>query len=143
MRFSETKKHDVVDVSQAATVARVEALVVETDPARVVALRLGKAGDVDVVAWSDLKAFGRDAVTVSSSEVLRIARDDEKRSSRSDRDLLGKPALTEHGNSLGNVLDAEFDPDTGELTMVRTDAGDFPGEHLTGLGTYAAILRTH
>ncbi|MGQ0845361.1 MAG: PRC-barrel domain-containing protein [Sporichthyaceae bacterium] len=141
MRFGQAGKHDVVDVSEAATVARVEALVVDTGPARVVALRLGKAGDADVVAWSDLKAFGPDAVTVPSANVLRTASGDERLLCHEDRDLLGKRALTQTGNSLGTVLEVEFDPDTGEVTTVRTDAGELAGERLTGLGTYAAIFR--
>lgn len=139
MRFSEVGKHDVVDVSEAVTVGHVEALVVEADPARIVALRLGKD---DLISWSDLNAFGPDAVTVASAGALRAPDERERGLADPSRDLLGKLALSEGGNSLGEVLDVEFDPETGTVVTVRTKAGDFPGEHLTGLGTYAAILRT-
>lgn len=139
MRFSEVGKHGVVDVSEAVTVGRVEALVVEADPARIVALRLDKGGDV--IAWSDLKAFGPDAVTVSSSSALRAPDERERGLADPSRDLLGKLALSEGGNSLGEVLEVEFDPETGTVGTVRTAAGDLSGERLTGLGAYAAIFR--
>lgn len=142
MRFSEVRHHDVVDVAQASTIGRVEALVVSADPARVAALRLAKSDHGDVLAWSELKAFGPDAVTVESTAAFASVEESQRALADPDRDLIGKAALSEGGDSLGTVTDAEFDPASGHLTTVRTDTQDLPAERLLGLGTYAAVFRT-
>lgn len=141
MRFSEVRHHDVVDVEQASTVGRVEALVVGVDPTQIAALRVAKSDVGDLLVWSALKAFGPDAVTIASTAALASADETHRALADPDRDLLGKRALSERGNSLGTVTDAEFDPATGRITTVRTDTQDLPGERLRGLGTYAAVFR--
>lgn len=141
LRFSEVGGHEVVDVAEASTLGRIEGLVVSADPGRVSALRLSKSTAADVIAWSDLKAFGPDAATVGSVAELRAVDEAHRALADPDRDLVGKLALSVHGDGLGVVSDAEFDPETGAITTIRTDLRDLPGDLLVGLGSYAAIFK--
>ena len=141
LRFSEVNRHDVVDIAQASSVGKLDGLVVSANPGRVTALRLSKATAADVIAWSDLKAFGPDAVTVASAGDLTAVTETDRALADPDRDLLGKVALSEKGDGLGVITDAEFDPQTGTITTVRTDLVDLSGELLRGLGSYAAIFK--
>lgn len=142
MRFSEANHKQVVATSTATKVGRVEGFVVATRPAWVSALRLGKVeGDGSILGWSDLKAFGHDAVTVDSPESIRPPLDDaEARAAGKDLDLVGKPALSEYGDGLGVIRDVDFDPATGEITAIHTDREEIRGAALIGLGGYAAIF---
>lgn len=142
MRFSECSRHDVVATGSADTVGRVEGFVVRPAPPRVVALRLGRTpGKATLLDWRQLIAFGPDAVTVASVEVLHIARDEaERHVADSELDLIGKPALSEAGDGLGTVMDVEFDPGSGAVLNVLTDRQNLPGDRLIGLGGYAAVF---
>jgi uncharacterized protein YrrD len=142
MRFSECLRHEVVATSSAATLGRVEGFVVLPAPARVVALRLGKTEtDASLLDWSQLAAFGPDAVTVTSPDLLRTPRGGTERDQTdSSHDLIGKPALSEDGDGLGTVTDVEFDPASGAVLAIMTDRQNVPGERLLGLGEYAAVF---
>jgi sporulation protein YlmC with PRC-barrel domain len=142
MRFSEAHHKQVVATSTASRAGRVEGFVVTPKPGWISALRLGKVeGHGSLLGWSDLKAFGHDAVTVESPEVIRRPADpDEERAASKDLDLLGKPALDEYGDGLGRIVDVDFDPATGEITAVITDREEIRGAALVGLGGYAAIF---
>jgi sporulation protein YlmC with PRC-barrel domain len=142
MRLREARQREVVDTSTATAVGRVDGAVVALDPPRVQAWRLAKARSGALLSWSDLTAFGPDAVTVPGENVLREAADDvEAAAAHPDRDLLDKPALSEFGADLGTVVDAEVDPDSGALLTVLTDRAEIPAERLMGLGGYAAVFR--
>ena len=142
MRFSEAHHKQVVATETAETSGRVDGFVVATRPGRVSALRLGKVdGPGSLLPWSDLEAFGHDAVTVRTPDVIREPVDAaEERSVHKDFDLVGKPALDEYGDGLGRVTDVDFDPATGQITAVHTDRVELPGASLVGLGTFAAIF---
>jgi sporulation protein YlmC with PRC-barrel domain len=142
MRLRETRQREVVDTSTAARLGRVDGAVLALDPARVHALRLSKTKAGALLSWSDLTAFGPDAVTVPGAGALREAVDDaEASAAQADRDLLDKPAISEFGMDLGTVLDAELDPDTGTLLAIVTDRGDIDAQRLLGVGSYAVIFR--
>lgn len=142
MRFSEAHHKEVVATSTATKAGRVEGFVVKTRPGWVAALRLGKVeGHGSLVGWEDLKAFGHDAVTVESPDVIRQPLDAlEERAASKDLELIGKPALDEYGDGLGVIRDVDFDPHTGEITAVHTDREEIRGAALVGLGGYAAIF---
>jgi sporulation protein YlmC with PRC-barrel domain len=142
MRFKEAKNHKVVSTTDAATVAKVRAFVVDPRTASVVGLRLKKApGPGDVIAWSDLKAFGRDAATIVSVDAIRIVDGDLAALAESDRDLLGKRVLTEGGDGLGTVNDVEFDPADGSIRAILTGTEEIAGSRMLGLGSYAVVVR--
>ncbi len=142
MRFSEAHHKQVVATATAQTAGRVDGFVVRPGPGWISALRLGKVdGPGSLLSWADLEAFGHDAVTVRTPDVIRAPLDAaEERSVHKDFDLVGKPALNEYGDGLGKVIDVDFDPATGQITAVHTDRVELPGASLIGLGTYAAIF---
>lgn len=142
MRFSEAHRHKVVSTSSAVTIGRVDGFVVDPRTARVVALRLKKTpGDAELLRWSDLTAFGRDAVTVPGPEALVTA--DAELTTLADKhhDVLGKRVLTDTGVSVGTVQDVEFDLTDGTVRTLLTDVDEIPGTAMTGLGTYALMVR--
>lgn len=142
MRFSEAQHRQVMATSTATKIGRVDGFVVEPAPGRVTALRIGGAqrGGV-LVSWSDLKAFGQDAVTLEDDGPLRLPEDaEEERRAGKDLELLGKPALLETGEDVGTVTDVEFDAATGAIGAVLTTQAQLPGAALLGIGSYAAIF---
>jgi sporulation protein YlmC with PRC-barrel domain len=142
MRLRETRQREVVDTSTATRVGRVDGAVLALSPPRVQALRLSKTRAGALLSWSDLSAFGPDAVTVPGENVLREAVDEaEAAAAHADRDLLDKPALTEFGQDLGTVVDAEVDQQTGALLSIITDRGELPADRLLAVGSYAAMFR--
>jgi sporulation protein YlmC with PRC-barrel domain len=147
MRISEAHHRQVVATTTASKIGRVEGFVLEPAPhvtgggsagaARISALRVGDS----VLSWSDLKAFGQDAVTVADDSGLRRPRD-EAEAWRSDAklDILGKLALIETGEAVGEVRDVEFDPGSGSIRAIITTHAEIPGSALIGLGSYAAVF---
>ena len=66
MRFSEAVGRQVVSTSTAQTVGRVDEFVVDSRRRAVVALSLRRTEGGDTLLWTDIVAFGADAVTVAS-----------------------------------------------------------------------------
>ena len=102
MRFREGHGHTVVSTDTAETIGRVDAYVVDPAARAVVALRLGKVrGDRAYLSWTDLRAFGPDAVTTDSADRLRdAAGESEEHAASSDLQLIGKLVLTNSGVAL-------------------------------------------
>ncbi|WP_055702843.1 MULTISPECIES: PRC-barrel domain-containing protein [Streptomyces] len=139
MLLSDTVGRPVVSSSDAARVGTVAGLVVDTEEARVTALRLdGVKGRGDVVAWADVDALGPDAVVVAAATAARFASAD----SGKDQDLLGKRLLTDLGDAVGTVADLAFDPASGRVDALHTSRGArVPGADLLGIGAYAVVVR--
>ncbi|HEU0087273.1 MAG TPA: PRC-barrel domain-containing protein [Pseudonocardiaceae bacterium] len=142
MLFSAVRKHEVVNITTATRVARVDGFVVCPGPPRVALLRLGRvSGPGTLLAWEDLQGFGPDAVTVADDAAIRPPRDAwEQRAEDKDLEILGKRVLTEHGTELGTVTDVDFDPETGRVTTLITTSEPIEGDRLIGLGGYAAVV---
>lgn len=142
MRFSEAKNHRVVSTTGAVTVGRLSEFVVDPRTAHVVALTLKKsAGSGDTLTWNNLKAFGPDAVTVESADVVTAAEGDLLTMSDKHHRILGKRVLTEHGDELGKVKDVEFDPENGLVQSLITATEEINGSRILGLGSYAVVVR--
>lgn len=143
MRFSEAMGHKVVDASRAATVGRVRSFLVDPSSRSVVALRLKKTDHGDLLRWTDLTAFGVDAITVADSSAL-IEKDEELEPyAGKRRRLLKKRVLSTRGDELGVVRDVDFDPETGRLTTILLREGeDVSADRLVGIGSYAVVVRT-
>ncbi len=144
MLFSQARKRNVVNITTATRVARVDGFVVLPEPARVALLRLGKvSGAGTLLAWDDVQGFGPDAVTVATDAVIRPARDAvEQRAEDNDLEIIGKRVLTEQGMELGPVTDVDFDPETGAVISLITKTETIDGQRLIGLGGYAVVVAT-
>lgn len=142
MRFTEARKQKVVSTSSATTVGRVDGFVVDAPAAKVLALKLKKtSGDGDLLRWSDLTAFGRDAVTVPDDGVFTTAEGELATLADKHHDVLGKLVLTDSGLELGEVEDVDFDLSDGTVLTVLTDRQEIPGSRLLAVGSYAVMVR--
>ncbi len=142
MRFSQAKGHKVVATSTAATVGKVKGFVVDPASRSVLAVRLRKTDQGDILTWSALTAFGADAVTVSAPD--KIVADDEAVAALSGKahEILGKRVLTTSGDELGEVRDVDFDLETGSVTsIVIKDNDPVEGSRLVGIGAWAVVVR--
>jgi sporulation protein YlmC with PRC-barrel domain len=131
----------VVDTSTAQTLGHVDGFLIETGNATITGLRVETDSSTAILPWDRLAAFGPDAVTVTDATALRPPADaEEQRRSDPDLDPIGKPAIEETGNGLGTVADVDFDPESGALRAVLTDAYELPADKLLGLGGYALVF---
>lgn len=139
MRLRECLGHPVLDTSTATTIARIDGLVVDPAQRRIAAIRLRGAGRKPIyLLWEDLDAFGPDAVTVASAEVLR--RLENGALPYPELESIGRRVLTEAGDELGTVEDLEFDPSSGAVEAVFTQSDQIDGKRILGLGAYALVV---
>ena len=140
MRFSEAEGRKVLDTASAVTVGKVGALLVDPAERRVVALRVKRKGDQDVLRWSALGSFGPDAVTVAGDRVFTSTDAHLDALSGKAGTLVKKRVLTDAGNAAGTVQDVEFDPQDGRITALLTSEGQVDGARLLGVGSYAVVV---
>lgn len=141
MRFSETKNHPVMSTTEAITVGKLAGYVIDPGNSSIAGILLKKTEvDGNALPWASLKAFGRDAITVESSEVITVVDGRLAELSGKKLDIMGKRVLTDAGVELGNVVDVDFDAATGSITAVLTDTEEIAGSRLIGLGTYALVV---
>src|SRR5450755_2396459 len=141
MRFSEAAGRQVVCTSTADTVGLVDDFVVDPRRRAVVALSLRKTNGGDTLLWTDIAAFGSDAVTVSNADKIVDAAPAIIALSGKEHRLVGKRVLTAGGDDIGTVDDVEFDADTGAITSLLLPSGDVSGARLIGVGSYAVVVR--
>ncbi|MDQ3628785.1 MAG: PRC-barrel domain-containing protein [Actinomycetota bacterium] len=141
MRFSEAKNHRVMSVRDAATVGRLQRIAVDPATSSIAGLKLRKTtGEGDTLAWSELEAFGRDAVTIDSADRIVRASGDLQRLLSKDYAVLGKRVLSVGGVDLGTVKDIDFDMGSGAVLTVITERHEVPGTGIVGLGSYALVV---
>lgn len=129
----------VMSKASAQKMGKVERVLLDVPPRRVVALQVGRDGLVD---WVDVSGVGTDAVVVESEERVRQAADArEERAMAGDFDWKGKRVLSNHGNELGNVTEVELDEVTGAIEAVLTSEGQVTADRLVALGSYCVIVR--
>lgn len=69
MKAKELKGIAIVSLDAAAQLGRVEDLFFDTTQLRVAALEMSESGQRAIIPFSEVHAIGRDAVTVSSSQM--------------------------------------------------------------------------
>lgn len=140
MLFTQVSGRKVVSTSTAETVGQVAALVVDPRSHSVVAVSLTKAAHGDTLLWSDITAFGTDAVTIAGADVISEANETVKELSGKAHDLLGKRVLTTFGEDLGTLSDVRFDPSSGAVESLLVPGRDVAGARLIGIGSYAVVV---
>jgi sporulation protein YlmC with PRC-barrel domain len=141
MRFSEATGRQVVSTSTAKTVGVIDEFIVDARRRAVVAISLKKTEGGDTLLWTDIAAFGADAVTVTSVAKIVDAAPAIVALSGKESRLVGKRVLTADGDDIGTVDDVEFDADTGTITSLLLAGGDVAGARLVGVGSYAVVVR--
>jgi uncharacterized protein YrrD len=142
MRASEVTNHPVLDVSSAVTVGRIDDVVIDPTNHRVLGFVLGKtAGKATWLAWDHMKALGRDAATIESTDALAEPPEHVPPGLRKGR-VLGRRVLSDQGLELGALADVEFDGESGVVDALLVNSGRvLPGETMRGVGTYATVVR--
>lgn len=141
MLFSDADGRQVVSTATAGTVGKVHGFVVDPASRQVVALELKKTDEGDTLAWTDIAAFGADAVTVDDAEVIREADGEIAELTGKDHRLVGKRVLSAVGDELGKVGDVAFDPESGAVTGLIVEKEELSGERLLGVGSYAVVIK--
>jgi len=142
MRFSEASGRKVVSTTTAETVGKVDRFVVDVSGPRVVALELKKTESGNTLRWSDVTAFGGDAVTVESAEKITDGGEDIAPLLGKGNQVLGKRVLTTNGDEIGEVSDVDFEAGSGTVISLLLDHGaEIAGTRLVGVGSYAVVVR--
>jgi uncharacterized protein YrrD len=139
MRFAEAIGRKIVSTATATTVGKVSGFVVDPAVSSVVALQV-KAHSGEVLRWSDLTAFGADAVTVSTQNKVTAATDDISRLSAKEYRIIGKLVLTVRGDKLGHAADVIFDEQTGRVSALALSDGNSLSCRIVGIGSYAVVV---
>jgi uncharacterized protein YrrD len=139
--FRNTRGIPVVAKSSAEQVGKVKHFVV--DDGRIQALHIdGGKKHGQLVSWSDVAAFGDDAVIITDDGVARDASDDrENRALRDELVMLDKRVLDDVGDEHGSVADVAFDPADGTIESLTIGDGEVvEGDRLLGVGAYAVMV---
>ncbi|EME59847.1 hypothetical protein G352_19588 [Rhodococcus ruber BKS 20-38] len=143
MRFSAAVGRQVVGSAAADTVGQVAGFVVDPAVRRVVAVQVKKSGAGTIVPWTNIGAFGDDAVIVDGPDAVGEPDATIAALTGKDHTLVDKRVLTTAGNEWGTVADVEFDPDSGAITALLGEHGQVAGVRLVGVGSYAVVVDTH
>ena len=139
--FRASSGRKVMSRASANEVGSVGHLLVDTEQRRVAAVVIGHGKKAQLVDWSQLSGFGPDAIMVVDEDALRPPADDRERAAtEGNLELLGKRALSERGNELGQIDDVTFDAATGALEDLLIGDRRVPVGTLLGSGSYAAVL---
>ncbi|MCF6525222.1 PRC-barrel domain-containing protein [Streptomyces sp. JJ36] len=143
MRLHDMTGRTVMGVTDATTLGAVTGFLVDPEEPRVAGLRLRKpGGGSTLLAWSAVRAVGADAVMADPDEAGRTARQELGPLAGKRYEITGKRVLSERGEELGAVEDAEFDPESGALVSVSTPGEEIDAGRIAGLGSYALVVRS-
>lgn len=140
--FTAAEGRAVVAADTADDIGEIKGFVVDTSASRVEGVHIaGRGRRAEILPWSSIRSFGDDAVIAEAADAADRASDDrEKEAARGNIVLLGTRVLSTEGFELGTVDDAMFDPDSGDITGILTDAGHIGPERLRSLGSYALVV---
>jgi len=141
MLFSDASGRKIVSTGTAENVGWIDDFVVDPEVCSVVALKVKKADQGDILAWKRITAFGADALTVPGADAIGDADDTVAALADKHKRLMGKRVLDTFGEDLGPVTDVEFDPKSGRLITLTLKTGSIAGERLLAVGTYATVVR--
>jgi uncharacterized protein YrrD len=131
----------VVSRASAEELGTIQGAVVDLPGRMIAAWQIGKGRRAQIVEHSHLTGMGSAAVVVDDEDNLRDATSPEETATvKGNRPLIGHTALSDAGDILGDVQDAEIDTDTGALLSVSTPAGPYDAEQLRGLGSFALVI---
>jgi sporulation protein YlmC with PRC-barrel domain len=129
------KDREIISVEGATRLGKVSEILFDTQPLRVVALRVHGDDGEFVVRTDRISRFGPDAVMVESPSVREMARP-TRESERTLDDLTNLKVVDEDGKNLGTVRSIEFNPDNGEVEHVVAGGGG-----MLGMGGMTATIR--
>jgi uncharacterized protein YrrD len=132
---------NVVSRASAEELGTIHGVVVDVAGRTVTAWQIGKGRRAHLVDHAHLTGMGAAAVVVDDEANLRAPSDAaESATVKGHRALLGATALSDAGDVLGVVEDAEIDTDTGAILSVQTPAGAYDCDRLLGFGQFALVI---
>jgi sporulation protein YlmC with PRC-barrel domain len=139
--FTAVSGRKVVSQTSAEELGDIAHIVVDVKRHTVAALIVGKGRKALMLDWDQVSGLGPDAVMVADENALHAPRDDRENAAADGKlELLGKRALSDVGNDLGEISDVRFDPETGTIeSLVLGEREEAPAS-LLGAGSYAAIF---
>ena len=139
--FRQSVGRKVVSRASAKEFGAVNHLLIDAQQREVAAIVIGRGKKARLVEWAQLSGFGPDAVMVVDEGALRPPVDGRERDGADGKlELVGKKALSERGNELGNIDDVTFDAQSGALEDLVIGERSVPAGALLGSGSYAAVL---
>jgi sporulation protein YlmC with PRC-barrel domain len=142
MLFTEAIGRKVVSTDTASTVGRVRDYIVDPRLPGIVGLTLSKtSGEGGALPWSNIIAFGVDAVTVPGAAAVVVPDGYLTELAAKPHTLLGKRVLSTAGVQLGTILDVDFDPAVGRLAWLLLEQAPIDAGRLLGVGSYAVVVR--
>lgn len=128
MKAKDLKGIAVVSLADAAKLGRVEDLLFDTTQLQVAALELSESGQRAMIPFAEVRAIGRDAVTIASSQVTQTASAGNPLTGLHRLEQFTKlKVVDEAGTLLGTISDFEFDPRTGQLSQLEVHRGGVLG----------------
>jgi uncharacterized protein YrrD len=141
-RFAAASGRKVISRTSAEELGTLAHIVVDVKRRQIVSLVVGKGRKALLIAWEHVSGFGPDAIMIADDTALQEPRDDGEQAAADGKlELIGKRALSDSGNDLGNVTDVVFDPDTGAIQSILVDDREYPAVSLLGAGSFAVIVR--
>ena len=141
-RFAAASGRKVISRTSAEELGTLAHIVVDVKRRQIVSLVVGKGRKALLIAWEQVSGFGPDAIMIADDTALQEPRDDGEQAAADGKlELIGKRALSDSGNDLGNVTDVVFDPDTGAIQSILVDDREYPAVSLLGAGSFAVIVR--
>ncbi len=131
----------VVSRASAETIGPLTGALLDASRAGIVAWQIGKGRKARLVDHAHVVGIGEAAVMIDEEASLRQpSTGAEKAAAKGGLDLLGHRALSDAGDDLGTVEDADVDVDAGTVVAVRTELTEAAGSAMRGFGTYALVL---
>ena len=141
--FSAVSGRKVVSQTSAEELGDISRIVIDVKLRKVASLIVGKGRKALVLDWDQVGGLGPDAVMVADESALHAPRDDHESAAADGKlELIGKRALNEIGNDLGELSDVRFDPTTGIIESLVLGEREEAAASLLGAGSYAAIFQT-
>ncbi len=132
----------VVAADTAEDIGEVKAFVLDRSGRRITQLHVaGRKRSPKLVNFSDLTAFGADAVIVASQRAVTDSVEERADDMvRGHVVAIGVRVLDTEGFEHGTVTDIEFDPSDGTVLAAVGDDTHWPGDTIRALGSYALII---
>ena len=142
MLLTQSVGQKVVSTGDASTVGHIGSLVIDPSVRKVVGLSLKKTpGNGTMLPWTNITAFGVDAVTVSGEDQIVVEEGQLAELNNKAHHIIKKRILTTEGQQIGTVKDVDFDPADGTILGILTDAAPIDGKALLGVGSYTVVVR--
>jgi sporulation protein YlmC with PRC-barrel domain len=131
----------VVSRADAEDQGKIVNVVVDVHKRVVAAWQVGKGRKASFADHGHLTGIGDAAAVLDDAVNLRPASEGlEEAVVKGHRDFLGATVLTEAGDVIGKVTDAEIDTDSGAIITVRADGLEIVGTRLLGFGSFALVV---